>query len=156
LKEDHSSFAPEHHDLYPSSSRLHAVTPADVAFPMHLAVILMIVGVAAAFTAFTFLMRLSEGRGVVVPAVSLICLVWGLVWTLQTTSAGLNEELKAYALATWGLSVSDQAATEVRESVADEAVTVSTTRGEVLMDVTFTFKSGHLVAYMADPAVLGR
>lgn len=129
------------------------MTSLELAFPMSMAVLLMVVGIAAAFTLISFAMRMLEGTNLLFSAVSSVLLVWGLVWILQTTSQNLNDDVKDFAMATWSLVLTDQAASQVRGNVADDAVTVPATRGDNLMSVTFTIEGGKLVAYAASPGV---
>ena len=129
------------------------MTVEQLDFPLYMIVILIMVAVGSLSALTTFIKNMTQGTRIIYPAVASIFLVWGFVWGLQTQSQWLNNDVSQYALRTWGLEMTSQAAGDVRAKVADDAVTVPTRRAGELMLVTFVMEDGHLVVYAADPGI---
>ena len=127
------------------------MTAEQLDFPLYMIAIFTMVGIFASCALVTFIKHMTQGNRVVFPAVASILLVWGLVWGLQTQFQQLNNDVRHYALKTWGLEMTVQAANEVRSEVDNDAVTVPTRRAGELMLVTFVLEHERLVVYTADP-----
>lgn len=129
----------------------------DMSFPMNLAVIAMGLGLGAAFTSMSLLLRLSRGQGFAFTAACLVGQSWALVWVLQSTTQDLDRDVQEYAMAVWALQMPETTASAVREAViGGNPVTVSTRRDGALMNVTFDVEGGVLAAYVADPGIRQR
>ena len=129
------------------------MTIEQLAFPLYMIAILIMVGILATSALVTFVKHMTQGNRVVFPAALSIFLVWGFVWGLQTQSQRLDDDVRQYALKTWGLEMTIQAAGEVRNEVNNDAVTVPTRRAGELLLVTFVLEREHLVVYTANPGV---
>ena len=127
------------------------MTIEQLAFPLYMIAILIMVGILATSALVTFVKHMTQGNRVVFPAALSIFLVWGFVWGLQTQSQQLDDDVRQYALKTWGLEMTVQAAGEVRSAVDNDAVTVPTRRAGELMLVTFVLEHERLVVYTANP-----
>ena len=127
------------------------MTIEQLAFPLYMIAILIMVGILATSALVTFVKHMTQGNRVVFPAALSIFLVWGFVWGLQTQSQRLDDDVRQYALKTWGLEMTIQAAGEVRNEVNNDAVTVPTRRAGELMLVTCVLEREHLVVYTANP-----
>ena len=127
------------------------MTAAQLDFPLYMIAVFIMVGVLATCALVTFVKHMTQGNRVVFPAALSIFLVWGFVWGLQTQSQRLDDDVRQYALKTWGLEMTVQAAGEVRNEVNNDAVTVPTRRAGELMLVTFVLERERLVVYTANP-----
>ena len=127
------------------------MTAEQLDFPLYMIAIFIMVGILATCALVTFIMHMTQGNRVIFPAVASIFLVWGFVWGLQTQSQRLDDDVRQYALKTWGLEMTTQAAGEVRNEVNNDAVTVPTRRAGELLLVTFVLEREHLVVYAANP-----
>ena len=127
------------------------MTTEQLDFPLYMIAILIMVGILATSALVTFVKHMTQGNRVVFPAALSIFLVWGFVWGLQTQSQRLDDDVRQYALKTWGLEMTVQAAGEVRNEVNNDAVTVPTRRAGELLLVTFVLERERLVVYAANP-----
>ena len=130
---------------------METMTAEQLDFPLYMVAIFVMVGILATSALVTFIKHMTQGNRVVFPAALSIFLVWGFVWGLQTQSQRLDDDVRQYALKTWGLEMTVQAAGEVRNEVNNDAVTVPTRRAGELMLVTFVLEREHLMVYTADP-----
>ena len=127
------------------------MTAGQLDFPLYMIATFVMVGILATCALVTFVMHMTQGNRVIFPAALSILLVWGFVWGLQTQSQQLDNDVRQYALKTWGLEMTVQAAGEVRNEVNNDAVTVPTRRAGELLLVTFVLERERLVVYAANP-----
>ena len=130
---------------------METMTAEQLDFPLYMIAIFIMVGILATCALVTFIKHMTQGNRVVFPAVASIFLVWGFVWGLQTQFQQLNDDVRHYALKTWGLEMTLQAAGEIRSAVDNDAVTVPTRRAGELLLVTFALERERLVVYTANP-----